>query len=384
MDDQSALAPAAQNTPLAPWWLRVLGALAEPWLRIKREPADPRATCNPAVPVCYVIERYGLSDTLILEQACREAGLPEPLRPFDIAGVAKRRAVFALSRRDGWWFQRPRSRTHSETLAQLLDASRAHADLDVQLVPVSIFVGRAPDRESGWFRVLFAENWGRGRSLPAPARDSAQRARHDRAIRGADLAAQRAGERTRCAEHAAQGLARAARAFPPPARDGHRSRSFASAHADRRRPQCRAGAERDRREREQGEPEQGSGDGQGARFRLGNRRRPVAPVRALGVVSAHRSVGQDLRRRADASFRQAARDRARPRNHLRALSSQPYRLSADVVSAVSQRHGGAAYRRGHRISTCRCSARSCAVAARSSCAAASRATRCIRPCSANT
>ncbi len=86
--------------------------------------------------------------------------MPEPLRPFDLAGLAKQRAVFALSRRDGWWFQRPRSRTHSQTLAQLLDTVRAHPELDVQLIPVSIFVGRAPDRDSGWFRVLFAENWG--------------------------------------------------------------------------------------------------------------------------------------------------------------------------------------------------------------------------------
>jgi glycerol-3-phosphate O-acyltransferase len=144
----------------APWWLRSLGALAEPWLKIKPEPADPRAQTDAAVPVCYVIERYGLSDTLILEQACREANMPEPLRPFDFAGLTKQRAMFALSRRDGWWFQRPRSKTHSQTLAQLLDALRTHADLDVQLVPVSIFVGRAPDRESGWFRVLFEENWG--------------------------------------------------------------------------------------------------------------------------------------------------------------------------------------------------------------------------------
>jgi glycerol-3-phosphate O-acyltransferase len=160
MDDLPAISPSAQTVPRAPWWLRALGALAEPWLKIKREPADPLAACAAGVPVCYVIERYGLSDTLILEYACREAGMPEPLRPFDVAGLVKQRAMFALSRRDGWWFQRPRSRTHSETLAQLLDALRAHADLDVQLVPVSIFVGRAPDRDSGWFRVLFAENWG--------------------------------------------------------------------------------------------------------------------------------------------------------------------------------------------------------------------------------
>ncbi len=160
MNDHTGSFPPIAARPQAPWWLRALGAVVEPWLKIHRDPADPRASLDPAVPVCYVIERYGLSDTLILEQACREAGLPEPLRPFDIAGLVKQRAMFALSRRDGWWFQRPRSKTHSQTLAQLLDAVRTHADIDVQLVPVSIFVGRAPDREAGWFRVLFAENWG--------------------------------------------------------------------------------------------------------------------------------------------------------------------------------------------------------------------------------
>ena len=72
--------PTAPALPVshAPWWLRALGALVEPWLRIRREPADARAQINAALPVCYVTERYGLSDTLILEQACREAGLPEP------------------------------------------------------------------------------------------------------------------------------------------------------------------------------------------------------------------------------------------------------------------------------------------------------------------
>ena len=145
--------------PLAPLWMRALGLLIEPWIRIKREPAEPRLQYDLTRPVCYVTERYGLSDTLILEQACREAGLPEPLQPFEFAGLKKQRAMFALSRRDGWLFQRPRSRTHSETLEHLLEGVRAHPDLDVQLIPVTILVGRAPDRQSGWFRVLFSENW---------------------------------------------------------------------------------------------------------------------------------------------------------------------------------------------------------------------------------
>ncbi len=124
---------------------------------------DPR-------PLCYVLERYGLSNALILERACRESGLPSPLLPLSGDPLGHKRAYIALSRRRGAWFGRPRARTHSEGLARLIDAQRAHPDFQVRLLPVSIFVGRAPDRQSGWFSVLFSENWalvGRFRRLLA-------------------------------------------------------------------------------------------------------------------------------------------------------------------------------------------------------------------------
>jgi glycerol-3-phosphate O-acyltransferase len=169
MDAPAPTVPAAEAPPRAAWWLRALGRIVEPWLKIRREPANVRAQIDPARPVIYVTERYGLSDTLILEQACREAGLPEPLQPLQLGPLRRPRAMFALARRESW-FRRRKPRTHSQTLALLLDVLRAHPDLDAQLVPVSIFVGRAPDRDSGWFRVLFAENWvvvGRFRRLLA-------------------------------------------------------------------------------------------------------------------------------------------------------------------------------------------------------------------------
>jgi len=159
MNDIPRLAPTTRRP--VPLLFRWLGKLAEPWLAIRREPRKPAAELvDPNRPVCYVIERYGLSNSLILEQACREAGLPSPLNAMqggDLLG--KNRAMVALSRRQGFLFRRPRSRTHSESLAHLIEAVRANPELDVQIVPVSIFVGRAPDRESGWFRVLFSENW---------------------------------------------------------------------------------------------------------------------------------------------------------------------------------------------------------------------------------
>ena len=149
--------PAPSSRP--PWAFRLAGRLLQPWIAIRREPAQPRERLLPGRPVCYVVERYGFSNALILEQACREAGLPSPLLPMDGDLLGKQRAMFALSRRQGFRFGRPRTLTHSDSLARLVRALDADPALDVQLVPVSIFVGRAPDRTEGWFRVLFSENW---------------------------------------------------------------------------------------------------------------------------------------------------------------------------------------------------------------------------------
>ncbi|MBK8283699.1 MAG: glycerol-3-phosphate 1-O-acyltransferase PlsB [Ahniella sp.] len=144
----------------APWLWRVVAALTRPWLKIRTEPPEPGLLLKARqTPVVYLLERYGISNAVILEEACREHLLPPPLMPMPGGLMHKSRALLALSRRDGLWFRRPRNRTHSSGLSQIVAALRADPNLDVHVVPVSIFVGRAPASESGWFRVLFAENW---------------------------------------------------------------------------------------------------------------------------------------------------------------------------------------------------------------------------------
>src|SRR5690606_31127914 len=84
--------------------------------------------------------------------------------------LGRKRAYVALSRRNAGGAlalatqlatqRKPeKKKSHSDSLARLLEAHHADPALDVQLVPVSIFVGRAPDKNSGWFSVLFSENW---------------------------------------------------------------------------------------------------------------------------------------------------------------------------------------------------------------------------------
>lgn len=160
-DRQGPGSTGAQRTAKGPLWLRLLGKLADPWLSLKIEPGEP-GKYDDGRAVCYVLEAYGLSNVLILDKACRESGLPSPLVPLAGDLLGRKRAYLALSRRSSNSALLPEQRgakTHSDSLARLLQAHRARPDLDVQLVPVSIFVGRAPDRHSGWFSVLFSENW---------------------------------------------------------------------------------------------------------------------------------------------------------------------------------------------------------------------------------
>jgi glycerol-3-phosphate O-acyltransferase len=141
----------------APWWFNLAGHLLDPWVRIRRDPAEPASLLQGDAPVCYVIEHDGLSDALILDRACRQAGLPTPMQP--LSGTRRKRSVFALARRDGRLFGSNRKRSPNEPLGQLVRSLDGDPERDIQVVPVSIYIGRAPTRESGWFSVLFSENW---------------------------------------------------------------------------------------------------------------------------------------------------------------------------------------------------------------------------------
>ncbi|TDR36278.1 glycerol-3-phosphate acyltransferase [Tahibacter aquaticus] len=159
MDDTTSSPQRGTEAPRVPWRLRLFGRLLESWIRIKPDPADPKSLLLPGVPVIYVTERYGLSDALILEQACREAGLPSALIPPPNLSTRRKRSYFATSMRNSLFWNPARRRPPTQPLAELVAQLELLPDADVQLVPVSIFVGRAPNRQSGWFSVLFSENW---------------------------------------------------------------------------------------------------------------------------------------------------------------------------------------------------------------------------------
>lgn len=113
-------------------------------------------TGGPA-PLCYVLERNSLTDLLTLDLICLREGLPRPVAPLPALG--ERRSVIMLRREAHWSTARTRQSTR---LQRMTTRAATQEGLDARLVPVSVFWGRSPARESSLFKVLFSEDWAVG------------------------------------------------------------------------------------------------------------------------------------------------------------------------------------------------------------------------------
>jgi len=152
-----------QNTLIAKlklqWYLFlrvILGLWVKP--RIKADP-DGNFGITDDKPVCYVMDSYALSSVLILDACCEQQKLARPLFPVPGIPESPDRSYAVLKRLKGLFFRSPDPRRHSRMLQLMLENCWANPELDIQLVPVTVLVGQRPSKDSGFTRILFAENW---------------------------------------------------------------------------------------------------------------------------------------------------------------------------------------------------------------------------------
>ncbi len=144
-------------------WFLLLRAILHIWVKARTlpQPFDD-LQLDLEKPVCYIIDSYALSSLLILDRSCQEMGLPRPLWPLQAKGVQVPRSYLALRRKKGLFIRRTEVRSHSETLKQLVEnVCDGKAD-DINLVPVTVLIGRAPDKETGLAKIFFTESWDLG------------------------------------------------------------------------------------------------------------------------------------------------------------------------------------------------------------------------------
>ncbi|WP_136247479.1 glycerol-3-phosphate 1-O-acyltransferase PlsB [Halomonas borealis] len=128
-----------------PW--RPLRRLLAAWARVRRlEPSSEALGLDPDLPTVYVLPRPALSDRLLLEHLTGRDGLPPADTRHALDG---HHAPALLTLPD------PRRRRRgSDALRRLIDTGQ-----DVQLVPVSVFWGRAPGKRFGLWQLLAADDW---------------------------------------------------------------------------------------------------------------------------------------------------------------------------------------------------------------------------------
>jgi glycerol-3-phosphate O-acyltransferase len=141
-------------------WFLMLRAILHLWVKAKTLPQPfEDLDLNLDLPVCYVIDSYALSSLLILDRSCEQLNLPRPLWPMESSAGTEPRSYLALRRKKGLIVRRTEVRSHSETLKRLVEDVCEDKVEDIHLVPVTVLIGRAPDKETGLAKIFFTESW---------------------------------------------------------------------------------------------------------------------------------------------------------------------------------------------------------------------------------
>ncbi|MGF2686104.1 glycerol-3-phosphate 1-O-acyltransferase PlsB [Marinobacter sp. DUT-3] len=113
---------------------------------------------DPDKPVCYVLQYSSMSSRLVLEQEVLRAGLPgaEASLPVKNGPV---HSFFFLYRRIGGLFRKRQTPVPTSEFKALVRYGLEQPDKDVQIVPVSLFWGRSPDKEKSLVKLLLSDTW---------------------------------------------------------------------------------------------------------------------------------------------------------------------------------------------------------------------------------
>ena len=99
--------------------------------------------------VLYVLPQRSLADLLLLDLACEKTSSPRPLLPLSKPNEARR--FFFLNRGSGF-FEKNTMRTYSERMLRIDQAHTRDSTLRLTVVPVSIFWGRAANKDKSLVR----------------------------------------------------------------------------------------------------------------------------------------------------------------------------------------------------------------------------------------
>jgi len=136
----------------------LLSRVVSLWVNPYVLPNDPDGLIDSNQPILYILEVGGIADRTALKIACNKHNLPSPGNPLNFGTASAKRSVDVLKKRRGALLRKQRM-VRSQMLSMFVQAGVKADNAELQIVPVSIYWGRAPEKESSFLRLWFTENW---------------------------------------------------------------------------------------------------------------------------------------------------------------------------------------------------------------------------------
>ena len=108
--------------------------------------------------VCYVLQTYSRSNALVIDGETRRLGLHPALEPLEINEFSEKTSVFFLQQKETSYATESK---HSlpPKLVHFVEFLEKNPEADIQLIPVTVLWGRAPDKEDSLLKLLFTDTW---------------------------------------------------------------------------------------------------------------------------------------------------------------------------------------------------------------------------------
>lgn len=110
-------------------------------------------------PIFYALPHNSYSASLVLENETKQHDLPSALEPVEINGVKFKNRVVFLSRSERGVMRHRAMPYMHESVPNLLKISEDDPELNVQVVPVNVFWGRAPSKEKSFLKIWLGDSW---------------------------------------------------------------------------------------------------------------------------------------------------------------------------------------------------------------------------------
>ncbi len=157
---------AAESLEINRYLFKLLQSILLRIVRFKTVPEQGTALdLAPDKPVFYALHIRQFSALLVLDRAVDQLALPtvtlpknsKPANDSEQSGEGSR--FFFLTRRGQPSPLQRDAYRYSERLTRIVQRACADPDYEIQIVPVSIFWGRAPINQDSVIKALFADNW---------------------------------------------------------------------------------------------------------------------------------------------------------------------------------------------------------------------------------